>query len=119
MSVYVINNMVVRDRDEYMEYVRAFMPVLLKYGGTVVAVQDDPKPLEGSWPYSRTIVLRLPSMERAMQWYESAEYRAIAVHRWNATQSNVVILPAFPVDSSSAARDSSDRCEGRHGAIAA
>lgn len=103
MSVYVINNMVVRDRDEYMEYVRAFMPVFLKYDGTVVAAQDDPKPLEGSWPYSRTIVLRLPSMERAMQWYESAEYRAIAVHRWNSTQSNVVILPGFSAQRSTAA----------------
>jgi uncharacterized protein (DUF1330 family) len=95
MPVYIINNMVIRDRDEYRVYERAFLPTFLPYGGEVLAVQDDPRPHEGSWPYSRTIVLRMPSREKAIAWYESPEYQSIVRHRWNSTDSNVVILPAF------------------------
>jgi len=95
MSVYIINNMVIRDRDEYRIYERAFLPTFLRYGGEVLVVQDDPRAHEGNWPYSRTIILRMPSREKALAWYESPEYQAIVRHRWNSTDSNVVILPAF------------------------
>ena len=95
MSVYIINNMVIRDRDEYRKYERAFLPTFLRFGGEVLSVQDEPKPREGAWPYSRTVLLRMPSEEQARAWYESAEYQAIVTHRWNSTDSNVVILPAF------------------------
>ena len=100
MSVYIINNMLIRDREEYRVYERAFMPTFLPSGGEVLAVQDDPKPHEGPWPYSRTVLLRMPSEEQARAWYESAEYQKIARHRWNATQSNVVILPEFQMPTS-------------------
>lgn len=97
MSVYIINNMVIRDRDEYQKYERAFLPTFLPFGGEVLAVQDDPKPREGQWPYTRTVLLRMPSEEAARAWYESAAYQAIVRHRWNSTDSNVVILPAFEI----------------------
>jgi uncharacterized protein (DUF1330 family) len=95
MSVYIINNMVIHDREEYDQYVRAFLPIFLKYQGEVVALQDDPAPLEGTWPYSRTVILRMPSAEKTREWYESPEYQAIAAQRWRSTKSNVVILPEF------------------------
>jgi len=100
MAVYIINNMLIHDPEEYRIYERAFMPTFLPYGGEVLAVQDDPKPHEGTWPYSRTVLLRMPSEEQARAWYESPEYQQIAKHRWNATQSNVVILPEFKIPGS-------------------
>lgn len=87
--------MVIHDRAGYREYERAFLPTFLRFGGEVLAVQDDPQPREGTWPYTRTVLLRMPSREKAQEWYESAEYQAIVRHRWNGTDSNVVILPAF------------------------
>jgi uncharacterized protein (DUF1330 family) len=95
MSVYIINNMVIHDREEYGKYVRAFLPIFLKYHGEVVALQDNPTALEGAWPYSRTVILRMPSAEKTREWYESPEYQAIAAYRWKSTESNVVILPEF------------------------
>src|SRR5258705_12726977 len=94
MSVYIINNMVVLDRDEYKKYERAFLPTFLRYGGEDLAVQDDPQPREGAWPYTRTVLLRMPSEEQAHAWYQSTAYQAIVKHRQNGTQSNVVILSA-------------------------
>jgi uncharacterized protein (DUF1330 family) len=95
MSVYVVANLVIRDREEYGRYVRAFMPVFREFGGEVLSVQDSPQAIEGSWRYSRTVLLRLPSEQHLRAWFESPGYQAIAKHRWNAAESDVVVLKEF------------------------
>lgn len=95
MAVYVINNMTIHDREGYDRYVRGFWPLFLKHGGEVLAVQDDPQPLEGTWPYARTVILRMPSDEALHAWYDSPEYQAIAQDRYKAVESNIVVLPEF------------------------
>jgi uncharacterized protein (DUF1330 family) len=95
MTVYIINNMTIHNRDEYKTYVRGFMPVFQKYGGTVLAVQDAPVPLEGSWPYDRTVLLSFATREAAERWAQSPEYQEIAKHRKAGTVSNVVVLDGF------------------------
>ena len=95
MTVYVINNMTIHDRAEYDAYLRAFMPVFRKYEGKVLAAQDRPQPIEGSWPYERTILLSFPSREALDRWSQSPEYQEIAKHRLAGTVSNVVVLEGF------------------------
>jgi uncharacterized protein (DUF1330 family) len=95
MTVYVINNMTIHNMDEYKIYVRAFMPVFEKYGGKVLAAQNKPVPIEGVWPYDRTVLLAFPTRGAAESWAQSAEYREIAKHRKAGTASNVVILDAL------------------------
>ena len=96
MPVYLINNMTIHDRAEYDAYLRAFMDVFRTFGGHVLVAQDAPSPIEGTWPYDRTILLRFPTREQALSWYESPEYQAIVVHRFNGTTSNVVMLDGLP-----------------------
>jgi uncharacterized protein (DUF1330 family) len=96
MPVYIINNMTIHDRGEYEAYLRAFMDVFRNFNGQVLVAQEGPSPLEGTWPYDRTIVLGFPSREDALRWYESPEYKAIVVHRFNGTTSNVVVLDGLP-----------------------
>jgi uncharacterized protein (DUF1330 family) len=95
MAVYILNNMTIHDRAEYDSYLRAFMGVFRKFQGEILAAVDAPAPVEGEWPYDRTILLRFPSREEALRWSESPEYREIASHRRNGTRSNVVILEGF------------------------
>jgi uncharacterized protein (DUF1330 family) len=99
MPVYIINNMTIHDRDEYMTYVRGFMAVFRKYDGTVLAVQDAPAPIEGSWPYDRTVLISFPSREAVDRWVGSPEYEEIARHRKAGTTSNVVILDGLPTQA--------------------
>lgn len=96
MTVYIINNMNVHDRDEYKAYLRAFMPLFEQYGGTVLATQNDPVPAEGEWPYQRTILLSFPSRKLAELWTTSPEYQRIAAHRRAGTSSNVLYLDGLP-----------------------
>lgn len=93
--VYVINNMTVHDMARYKKYLTDFMATFVPFGGRVLAVQDAPNPVEGIWPYDRTILLSLPSRDAFDRWVNSAPYQAIAVHRHAGTVSNVVVLDAF------------------------
>ena len=95
MAVLIINNMTIRDPAEYGAYLRAFMDVFRNFNGQVLVAQDAPAPLEGTWPYDRTVVLQFPSREDAVRWYESREYQAIVGHRFKGTTSNVVILDGY------------------------
>jgi uncharacterized protein (DUF1330 family) len=95
VAVYIINNMTIHDRAEYATYLRGFMEVFRKYRGEILVAADAPAPVEGEWPYDRTVVLRFPSLDEARRWSESPEYRAIAKHRTNGTKSNVVFLEEF------------------------
>jgi uncharacterized protein (DUF1330 family) len=96
MPVYIINNMTIHDRAAYDTYLRAFMGVFRKFSGEVLAAVDAPAPVEGEWPYDRTILLRFPSRDEALRWSESPEYRAIAQDRLRGTTSNVVFLDGLP-----------------------
>jgi uncharacterized protein (DUF1330 family) len=96
MAVYIINNMTIHNREEYKAYVRGFMPVFQKYDGNFLAAQNAPQPLEGSWPYDRTVLLSFPTREAAERWSQSPEYQEIAKHRKAGTVSNVVLLDGLP-----------------------
>jgi uncharacterized protein (DUF1330 family) len=95
MAVYIINNMTIHDREAYKTYARAFLPIFEKHGGSVLAVQDAPVPLEGSWPFDRTVLLSFPTREAAQRWVESEEDQEIARYRRAGTVSNVVVLDGF------------------------
>ena len=108
MSVYVINNMNIHDPDAYRRYLRGFKPVFEKYGGSVLAVQNAPTPLEGSWPYERTVLLSFPSRAAFDAWVGSDEYQAIAVYRRAGTTSNVIVLDSLDASKERASASGSD-----------
>jgi uncharacterized protein (DUF1330 family) len=92
MSVYIVNNMTIHDRAAYDAYLRAFMAVFRQFNGEVLAVQEAPVPIEGQWPFDRTVLLRFQSRADAQAWSSSPQYQAIAKHRIAGTRSNVVML---------------------------
>ena len=48
--------------------------------------------IEREWPYTKTVVIRFPSTEKAKGWYESPEYQEVAQHRFNATTTNLILI---------------------------
>jgi uncharacterized protein (DUF1330 family) len=93
--VYVINSMTVHDKERYKQYLAGFMATFEPFGGKVLAAQNAPTPIEGSWPYDRTILLSLPSRDAFERWINSAAYKEIVVHRHAATVSNVLALDSL------------------------
>ncbi len=92
MAVYLIAQIDIHDREEYQKYEAGFLEIFSEYQGEILVVNEDPVVIEGEWPYTRTVVLRFPSVEEAMRWGESSEYQVIAQHRFRAATTNAIMV---------------------------
>lgn len=92
MAAYVLADIEVTDPATYEEYRRQVLPVVQKYGGRFVARGGRVEPKEGGWTPKRMIILEFPSMERALQWYDSADYGPLIALRQKASKGRLVIV---------------------------
>jgi uncharacterized protein (DUF1330 family) len=92
MSVYIIAQINIHDREGYDRYEDGFDEIFEKYKGMVVTVDEDVTVLEGEWPYGRTVMIRFPSEAEARRWYESDEYTALKQHRLAASDGNIILV---------------------------
>jgi uncharacterized protein (DUF1330 family) len=76
MSGYVIANYTVTNKDAYKAYGPAVAPTLRAHGAEILVADFGPEVKEGT-PGEVVVVLRFPSKEAALAWYESEEYQAI------------------------------------------
>ncbi|WP_405059061.1 DUF1330 domain-containing protein [Kribbella sp. NBC_01505] len=91
MSVYVMAQISIVDRARYERYQAAFMDVLIQYGGTLLAADEQPRVEEGEWQYEKVILLSFPDHEAFRSWADSPQYRQIAVDR-HAGSTGVVLV---------------------------
>ena len=92
MSFYLVAQIDIVDREGYATYEAGFVEIFSRYQGTVLAVDEQPKLLEGSWPFTRTVLISFPSEDDAMAWYQSDEYQSLAQHRFSSSSANIVGL---------------------------
>lgn len=90
MAVYAVAQLSIHDRERYMRYVAAFMPVLNAYGGRLLAADDRPDVLEGEWQRDKVVIVEFPDAAALDAWANSPEYRAIALDRIAATDAIVL-----------------------------
>ena len=92
MSKYLIAQIDIADRDGYSKYEAGFMDIFAKYNGKLLSVDEQPKLIEGSWPYTRTVLIEFPDEQSAMDWYQSDEYQSLAKHRLASSDGNLIII---------------------------
>jgi uncharacterized protein (DUF1330 family) len=90
-KAYVIVTEEIHDPEGMLAYSKASGPTIAEHGARVVAVEEEPDVLEGSWP-SRTVILEFDSREQARAWYDSEGYQAAARLRQAAATSNAVLV---------------------------
>ena len=87
IPVYIIANLVIHDKDEYLKYEKGFFPLLKKHGGSFITFDDSIKHLEGTEPRpGRIIIFQFPSEAVADTWYNDPEYQALSEHRRAGTE---------------------------------
>lgn len=96
MSVYLIAEITMTDRERYREYEAGFMEIFAKFDGRMLAVDEAPEILEGDWPATRTVLIEFPSAEAAHAWYDSDAYQNLARHRFSASRGNVILIQGLP-----------------------
>ncbi len=89
---FVIFNIDVTNPEDYNEYINKVKPIVEKFGGEYIVRGGTNQVVEGNWQYSRTIVLKFPSYEKALEWYNSEEYQPIKQIRLDNAISNGIII---------------------------
>jgi len=95
MSVYTIALLNISDRNEYAKYEQGFMEIFNRYSGKLLAVDEAPVVLEGTWPHTRTVLIEFPSQVELDRWYHSDAYQALAKHRFAASQASIAVVKSL------------------------
>jgi uncharacterized protein (DUF1330 family) len=91
MGVYMIFSFNVTDREGFAPYGKAVTPVIEKHGAEVLAADFSGKSLEGN-ALSANVIIRFPSEENAMAFYNDPEYAPTRKLRIATTTDRTVVL---------------------------
>jgi uncharacterized protein (DUF1330 family) len=88
---YWIAHVTVTEPEQYKLYASAAPLAFAKYGATILARGGNSQQMEGSGR-PRNVVIEFPSLEAAVDCYNSEEYQSAMVHRKGAGIADVVLV---------------------------
>jgi uncharacterized protein (DUF1330 family) len=63
-----------------------------KYGGRFLVRGGAHETVEGTWKPNRLVIIEFPSLARAREWYDCAEYKGPKDLRIKAGRTNLVMV---------------------------
>ncbi len=94
MSVYMIIDSKVKDKEKYQQYIEQVSPIVARFGGRYHVRGENIQAL-GSWKPERIIVLEFPSKDHVQAWLTSAEYKAIAPLRQAGADTQAILVDGY------------------------
>jgi len=88
----MITEIEITDLVRYEEYRKLVPASLAKYGGKFIARGGQVQILEGDWNPKRLVVTEWPSVERALEWYHSEEYREAKEIRHETSIGKMILI---------------------------
>jgi uncharacterized protein (DUF1330 family) len=92
VTVYALAQLSIHDRARYDRYAAAFMPVLIKHGGRLLAADEQARVVEGTWPRDKVVMMSFPDEQTFTTWANSPEYQEISKDRLAATEAVVLLV---------------------------
>ena len=92
MSGYVIAQIEVTNPENYKDYLAKVTDIVKKFDGEFLVRGGEFEHVEGEWKYSRNIIVKFPSYERALEWYNSEEYKPVRQIRIDNSNTNQIII---------------------------
>lgn len=99
MSVYVIAQLSIHDRDRYNQYQARFLEVFRKFKGELLAADENPQTVEGIWDKEKVVLMKFPDTESFEDWAFSDEYQEIAKDRKAGSQATVLLVKSFSLQN--------------------
>ena len=96
MAVYVIAQLRFTDEARYRKYQAEFPEVFASSGGRVLAADEAPKLLEGSWVGSKVVLLEFPDESQARTFLEGPEYQRISEDRRAGAETVALLVQSLP-----------------------
>ena len=95
MSLYVIAQISITDREAYNRYQAKFLDVFRKFKGELLAADEKPEVIEGDWNREKVVLMRFPDKEEFEAWAFSPEYREIAKDRRAGSEGVFLLVKGF------------------------
>lgn len=92
MSCFFMAQIKIHDEEEYQKYLNEVDDVFSKFNGTYLATDTNPAVLEGTWEYSRVILIQFQKESDLRHWYESPEYQSILKYRLKAANCDSILI---------------------------
>jgi len=94
MSVYMIIESKVKDKEKYRRYVEQVTPIVALFEGRYHVRGENIRAL-GSWKPDRIIVIEFPSESHVQDWLTSNEYKAIAPLREAGADTEAILVDGY------------------------
>jgi len=91
MPVYVVNAYDIHDFDTFKDYPPQVGRLLTKYGAKVLAMETNPRALEGL-PRTMNAIIEFPSEEAVNSFYNDPEYQSFIHLRHDSTSNTTMIV---------------------------
>jgi len=91
-SAYIIANVTVTNREQYLEYQKLSGIAVQAHGAEFCVRGGAVEVLEGDWTPDRVVVLKFPSVEKAKAYYHSVEYTSAIHARQGASIMRMVVV---------------------------
>ena len=95
MPAYILARVEVTDWERYREYTKATPAAISRYGGKFIVRGGEIVNLEGEPETRRLVVIEFPTLDRAKEFYNSAEYTAVKALRAGAAVGQFVAVNGF------------------------
>lgn len=92
MAAYLIGRIEIKDPEQYKKYIAVTPGVISKFGGKFIARGGETITLEGPAEQRRVVLVEFPSLEKAREFYSSAEYSEAMKLRQNAADVSLVVV---------------------------
>ena len=92
MSVYVVAQSRIDNREMLTEYVGKALPTIQAGGGRVLAFDESPEVVEGEIAHPRTVILEFPSHDVFRAWYDSDGYQAVLPLRLESAPGTLIVV---------------------------
>lgn len=90
MTAYWIAHVTIHDLEQYKKYAELAKDVFPQYGATFLVRDEDAYNLEGP-AYARHVVIQFPSMEKALECYNSEAYQTAKKHRDSCSEALITL----------------------------
>ncbi|MHB2266945.1 DUF1330 domain-containing protein [Aliihoeflea sp. PC F10.4] len=91
---YWIAHVDVRDAERYKDYVSTAKPAFERYGAKFLARGGSYQAMEGKGR-GRNVVIEFPSMQAALDCYNSSEYQAAKAIRQEVADAEMTIMEGY------------------------
>ena len=92
MPAYIIVQVNITNNVKYKEYLKQVSEIVEQYKGQYIVRGGKFTKMLGQWDYERTVVIKFPTYEMAMDFYKSDKYAPVKKIREDNSEGNLIII---------------------------